>query len=384
MKMPHAIRKGGNSAGALPGQGRRRIVWAGAVILGLCSLAWAVYARTQRPTPVAPPAPEEKPVAVSGISLRERPLRRMLEVIGRVEPLAEVRLAVEQPGLITEIAVDKGQRVQAGDLLLRQDLRIAQSALEEARLQLAEAERDLVRQTELLKSGAVSVRDFQGVETRAQLARVTRDRMEILLEKREIRSPSGGLIEERFLEPGDFAREGDPAFRLIDLSEVKIAIDIPEREVTRVATGRLYRVRADALPGQEFEGEMTFLSAHAAYENSSFAAELRLPNREERFRPGMLARVTLDLGVLENAVAVPVHAIVPQRGKHVVFVARDGRAERRIVRIAEFGVDEAVVTSGVSPGEILIIAGHRRLSDGQPVRVEAPPDAGEPEVGGQP
>lgn len=368
---------------SLPGKRKRVAVWTGVAILGLCVAATAYFV-FGRPPPDQPQIPEEKAVAVSGVTLQERPLRRTIEVIGRVEPNAVIRIAVEQPGLVSEIAVDKGQRVRTGDLLLRQDLRVAETALEESRLQLVEAERDLARQTELLKSGAISVRDFQGVETRAQMARVSRNRMEILLSKREIRSPSDGLIEERFLEPGDFGREGDPAFRMIDLSVVKIAFDVPEREVARVATGRVYRVRADALPGREFEGEMTFLSAHAAYENSSFAAELRLPNREEQLRPGMLARVTLDLGVLENAVAVPVHAIVPQRGEHVVFVARDGRAERRIVRIAEFGVDEAVVTSGVSPGEVLIVEGHRRLSDGQSIRVETAQGAGEPETGGQP
>jgi membrane fusion protein (multidrug efflux system) len=357
-------------------------IWIGTGLLGLSGLILAGWIIVNRQTPAVPQSPAERPAQVTCQTIQQREVHRTLEVIGRIEPRAEIHLAVEHPGVIVDVAVDKGQPVRRDDLLLRQDNRLARTAVEEANLSLVEAERDLARQQDLLKSGAISIRDFQGVETRTQLARVLRDRAEILLSKRELRSPADAWIEARFVEAGDFAREGDPAFRLIDISEVKVVFDIPERDVVQVQSGRVFQVRVDALPGSLFEGPLSFLSAQAARENSSFTAEVSLTNPQGALRPGMLARVAIDLGVLHGAVSIPVQALVPQRGENVVFVVRDGLAERRIVRIAEFGVDEAVVTSGVQSGEILIVEGQRRLSDGQPVQSGKPgtdPASGNPQ-----
>ncbi|MDZ4197954.1 MAG: efflux RND transporter periplasmic adaptor subunit [Kiritimatiellia bacterium] len=357
-------------------------IWAGLILIALTAVVLMALYGKKKEKEEAPT--QERPVPIRTLQIEPRVILRRMEITGILKPKADIRLAVEHPGVIDSVPVDKGQLVRAGDVLLHLNQDLTRIAAEEARIQSAEADRDLERWRPLLDSGAVSLRDFQAVETRAQLARAAVERAETFLSKRVLRSPSDGWIEDRYFEPGDFAREGDPAFRLLDVSSLKLAFDIPESELQHLQFDRPIRFRLDAFDGESFAGHLGFLSQQAARENNSFAAELDVDNADRRLRPGLIARVELELAPLPEAVAIPIHAVVPQRGKHVVFVVSNGRAERRQVRILEFSKTEAILAEGLQAGENLIVEGHRNLMDGQPVEVLEPETPGSASSEGEP
>ena len=110
--------------------------------------------------------------------------------------------------------------------------------------------------------------------------------------------------------------------------------------------------------------------ARASEESRSFEVELELRERPRGVRPGLVARVELAKRVVENAVSVPIDAIVPRRGGSSLFVVEDCRAVERSVSPAAREGDRVLLETGLSPGEELVVRGQRDLGDGQRVRTE--------------
>ena len=122
-----------------------------------------------------------------------------------------------------------------------------------------------------------------------------------------------------------------------------------------------------ALPGREFTGATTFVSSQADRASNAFAAELEADNADGALKAGMIAQVALVRKEREGALVVPLAAVVPRKGEHYVFAAVDGRAVRKRVRIAALTGHEAVLESGVAPGDRIVVEGHRGLQDGMKV-----------------
>jgi membrane fusion protein, multidrug efflux system len=148
---------------------------------------------------------------------------------------------------------------------------------------------------------------------------------------------------------------------------VKLAFDVPERDVLSVAPGQAVQAVFDPLPGQVVTGAVRFVAEAADPRSNTFNVEAEVDNAGGRLRPGMIARVTLP-GRARQAFVVPLEAVVPHRGDHVVFLARDDGAIRRVVLLDRLLNSEAVITGGVRAGERLIVEGHRGLTDGAIIR----------------
>ena len=339
------------------------------------------FARLQKPKEAAVPA-AEKPVAVRTIAIEPRTVDDTLQLPGRIEPLQEANMGAERAGRVTELLADKGQAVAEGQVLLRVDGRLWDAARRRAGIEARDAARDLKRWKELEKTGAVSASEYEGIERRQEAAEIALEEAETMLAQCDVRAPFAGTIVDRLVDVGDYANEGQAVLRLIRLDRVKVAFDVPEQDIGSVRPGQKKTFALAALPGREFEGEVTFVSSQAARESNSFAVELKADNAAGALKAGMIAQVALVRQVRAGAVVVPLAAIVPRKGEHYVFAAVDGRAVRKRVRIAALIGSEAVLESGVAAGDRIVVEGHRGLQDGMTVAeagegpAEAAPDAG--------
>ena len=318
--------------------------------------------------PAEPAAPEaEKPVAVRTLALEPRTVEDALQLPGRIAPLQEANLGAERAGRVVELLADKGQAVAEGQVLLRVDGRLWDAARRRAEIEARDAARDLKRWKELEKTGAVSASEYEGVERRQEAADIALEEAETMLAQCEVRAPFAGTIVDRLVDVGDYANEGQAVFRLIRLDRVKVAFDVPEQDVGAVRPGQRKAFVLTGLPGREFAGEVTFVSSQAARESNSFAVELEADNADGALKAGMIAQVALVRQERAGAIVVPLAAVVPRKGEHYVFAAVDGRAVRKRVRIAALTGHEAVLESGVEPGDRIVVEGHRGLQDGMKV-----------------
>lgn len=308
---------------------------------------------------------------VRTLTVQPRSLVQTIALPGQLIPSRSVMLAAEIGGVITELAVDKGDVVAAGDLLAKIDHRHWETQYRQAEIEEHDAQRDLQRWQQMLSEAAVSQSEFDAVKRRSQLAAIALEQAQIQLDKSTVRAPFDGVIDDRLLEVGAFINEGQALFRLIENHPMKITLHVPERDVARIRPHDLLTVRAHALGNtNSFSARVTFVGHEATPPTFSYPAELVLDDPPPNLRPGMIVDVEMERAVLENAMAVPLAAVIPRRGEHVVFLYRDGIAERTVVWINTMLNGEVVIKSGLEPGDIVIVSGHRTLQDGAAVEIE--------------
>lgn len=314
-------------------------------------------------------ASPEKAVPVIVHELQPRRMAELLTVPGQIEPRLTAHLATEKAGRIVDIAVAKGAAVTNGQVLLRLDDRQWVNMLRQAEIEHREAARQYRRWTELQKTGAVSDKDMDAVRTRFDMAEVARDAAQVGVSQCLVRSPSDGIVEDRLVEQGEYAKEGNVVFTVIDTRAVKLVVEVPERDVQVIRMDDDVPFRVDALPGRVFTGRVSFVSAMGSRESNSFRTEIGVSNADGGLKAGMLGEASIVRRFNGSALVLPLAAVLPRGGEHIVFTVEDDRAVRRVVQIDFITGHEAVLSSGVKAGDRVVVEGHRALQDGALVEV---------------
>lgn len=355
---------------------RRRPIHSGLVLKGIIAalilflgLSFALRRHDQPAEAMPEKASPVRTVVVEPVTLHDQ-----VELPARIEADYRALLPVDKGGRITAILVDRGDEVAEGQLLLTIDARTWQAMLDRAEIELREAEKDLRRFEELARAGAVSTSEFDTVRTRYEQAAAVADEARAHVSQCEVRSPGNGFVNDRLVEVGEFAPEGAAVLEVVRTDPVRVVVDVPEREVGSLHPGDPLTFRLNTLGLGSHTATVSFVARAAAAANPSFRTEAKAANPDGVLKPGMLATVTLARGQPRQVIAAPLAAVIPKKGEHFVFVARDDRAVRRLVRIGRFTGEQAVLDDGLAAGDELIVDGHRTLVDGQKIERMAEPD----------
>ncbi|MDR7416085.1 MAG: efflux RND transporter periplasmic adaptor subunit [Armatimonadota bacterium] len=244
----------------------------------------------------------------------------------------------------------------------------AEAALEQARSAL-EGARAALRAAEAQRAQSSARRqDVLQAKAAVDQARSAVRLAEQQLQNTWIRSPLEGVVVQRSVDPGEWVAPGMPVLVVADLAQVRVQLEVSEREIRRVRRGQPVEVTVDALPGRVFQGRVTRWSEAASTRTRTFTVEVELPNPHRLLRPGMFGRGTIVVAEVRGAVLVPAEAVVSTGGRPSVWVVEGGRARLRPVRI---GLREggSVQVFGLRTGERVVVLGQDRLQDGVPVIV---------------
>lgn len=293
---------------------------------------------------------------------------------GTVKTLQNVLVYPEMPGILKSIAVRKGQRVKKNDLLALLDDGGLAAQFEQAKSQLALAKTVFERQERLWKQEIGSEIQYLQAKTNFESAQSAVAALEMQYNKSFVRAPFDGLVDQVFKEPGVFVSPGQGAelFRIVNLDEVYLEVDVPESHVTTVKKGTKALVYLGAL-ATEIEAEVSQRSNVINPSNRSFKIEVALPNKDGAIKPNLTATVQLNDYSKEQAILV-VQSIVSENadGQQYCFVLRQEGdtyfAERRIVQTGKTQGDFIEVLDGMTPGELLITEGAKKVTDGQQVQ----------------
>jgi len=303
------------------------------------------------------------PVRIQEVQPRE--VDHVIRIPGRMEAHTISRLAVDKGGRVVEIMADKGDRVDQGQALLKLDDRLWRTMLSQAEIELREAEREMRRFTEMAQTGAISTSDVDHVRARLDRARVSKQEAQVHVEQCLVTSPFDGVVNDRYVEIGEFAPEGSAVFEVLRLDPMKLTLDIPERDIAAIKHGQSLVFEIAGLGATRMTGTVTHVASVAFPENNSFRVEATVPNPDETLRAGMIASARFVRAHNEQAVVIPLSSVIPRKGEHIVFIAnKDNRAERRLVKIDRISGENVVLSSGLKAGEQLIVEGHRLLVDG--------------------
>jgi len=310
---------------------------------------------------------EEQIIPVSVILVEETSTPNLLELPGKLEAFLDLTLSIERPGIVKQLLVEKGSIVTNGQLLLKTDDRLALDAVQQAKINLRETEKDYTRWSNLHTSGAISKASFDDYKTQHELAQIRQIDAQINLEKVSIISPVNGFINDSFVEQDEYLNEGQRVFQILVLNQMKLIIHVPEQNIPFVSLGDTIPFTVKALPDTTFNASVSFIAGQALPGSNAFLVEALVDNPDLQLKAGMMANIQLNLGQTDTSITVPLSCIIPDKGVHVVFISDGERAERRQIIIENIRGNKAILKKGLIPGEKLITTGHRSLSDGMKI-----------------
>jgi membrane fusion protein (multidrug efflux system) len=317
------------------------------------------------------------PVVIGNVELRD--LEERIDATGELVAKEEAQIASEVSGRITEILVDEGEAVEAGQVLLEIDperrnleLADARAGLTEAGAALGEQKRDYGRAKTLHERGIASDAALDQAETELALAgsRAEAARARVGVAERAVRDASvrarfAGLIARRQVSRGEFVNVGQPLFELVALDPVEVEFHLSERDSSRVAIGQEVRVSVAPFPGEPFRGVVTVVSPTIDVRTRTLRVKAQIENPDGRLRPGLFARADLGIAIREGILLVPEEAILLRSDGSVVFRRGEGnRVERVIVETGEHRGNRVEITRGLASGDQIVTRGQTGLVDG--------------------
>lgn len=308
-------------------------------------------------------------VRVITLTLKPRRLVEKINLPAQVEPYEEVWVKAEVSGQVVKVLVKEGQRVQKGQFLVQLDDRDYRTRLAriEANYKLAKLNYD--RTEALVKKKITAPTKLDEIEAQLKDLAAQRREARLALSRTQITSPISSLLNEIRTKKGDFLAVGDPVAQVLEIDAVKVTVGVPESDVAAIFDLEEAAVIIEALGNRKVKGKKVFLSRQPRSLARLFDLELTVANPDGRILPGMFARVELVKQVFEQALAVPLYAVITQGDERFVFVEKGGRAERRSVKLGTLVGWEVQITYGLKTGEKVIVVGHRVLDDGQVVKV---------------
>jgi membrane fusion protein (multidrug efflux system) len=326
-----------------------------------------------------------RPVVVSPVAVST--VEERIEGSGELKAKERAVIASEVDGVVTELTVDEGERVEAGAVLLEVDpekraLAVAnvRAMQRDAQAALAEAEREAVRIRKLHEGGIASDSAREKAETGLSRARARVEATgaelgvaERALRDASVRAPFSGWIAGRSVSRGEYVRPGQPLFDLVALDPIEVEFTVAERDSARVSVGQQVGVQVAPYPDESFVGEVSVILPTLDPKTRTLRVQARIANPEGRLRPGLFARTDLGVAKREGALLVPEQAVLQRADGEVVFVAApDGRARRVVVKTGLQRGGQVEIVEGLGASDEVIISGHDALVDGTPISRRSP------------
>jgi len=308
-------------------------------------------------------------IRVITLTLKSGRLEDKINLPAEVEPYRDVWVKAEVPGQVVKVLVEEGQTVKKGQVLMKLDDRDYQSRLAriEANYKLAKLNHDRI--ASLVKKKLTASTKLDEIEAQLKDLTAQRNEARLALSRTRITSPICCLLNEIEAKQGNFVGVGDPVAQILQLDQVKVTVGVPESDVAAIFDLEEAQVIIEALDKLRIIGRKVFLSRQPRTLARLYDLELIVSNPEGRILPGMFARVELVKQVFDRALAIPLYAVISQGDERIVFIEKEGRAERRNIEVGALVGWQVQVTSGLAAGDRVIVVGHRLLAHGQPVEV---------------
>lgn len=319
-------------------------------------------------------SPAAVPVEVTPVVRRD--IASYIETNGTLEAEAEVDIVARTAGPIVELVAEENMAVRKGQLLARIDQDQIRAQVEISKVARDEAQTAFDRAEALQRANLLSAEEYEQARSRLDSARAEAMGNEILFGYTEIRAPFSGLIVRRYIKFAENLTANQPLFRISDFDPLLCPIQVPERELPRLATGQRAYITVDAWPEERFSTRVLRISPVVEAATGTVKVTLEV-EAEGKLRPGMFGSVFLQTDTHEGALVIPRSALALDSIGDAVFVAVDGTATRREVSLGVREGDFVEIVDGVAEGELVISVGQDSLSDGTPIEIlGAPGDYG--------
>jgi membrane fusion protein, multidrug efflux system len=332
------------------------------LLLGL----WLLTGREATAPGEAGKARERPPIRVAVVAVTAEPVEQTLTLQGALEPGTVTLIRSEIAGRVESLAVERGVRVEKGQLIARLAVDDREARLRRAEATLAQARRQLAAYQKLADEGFMPVQKVDAARAELRAAEAEWNTARLELERTAIRTTVSGILNERRIEQGEWAAVGEPVAEIVQNDPLKAVVQVPQRHIQRVRLGGEARVR---LAGTEPRtGRITFVDAVADAATRTFRVEIELANPAGELPSGVSVQVEIPTArVLANKIS-PALLRLSEGGTVGVMTVDEGDIARfHPIDVVRSDADGIWIT-GVPERSRLITAGQHFVREGERVQ----------------
>lgn len=339
------------------------------------------YAQQQAAAPQGFP-----PSVIAATEVMQENWQPSLLSVGSLVATNGIEVSTEVNGIVSEIVFESGQPVEQGQILIRLDDSVDVAALEALRAEQRLAQVQFNRSKDLLQKRVTSKSEFDEAQARYDAARARAKQQEAIIRRKVIRAPFAGLAGIRQVNLGQYIEAGNPIVSLQALDPIYIDYTLPERYLTRIQTGQTVQLTLDALPDQQFSGEVSAVNSGVDTGTRTLKIRATLRNPGNVMRPGMFAQVKTITGAAEPVLTLPRTAISFNTYGNFVFVINKTEQGLTVKRTAvETGESREgrVIVRNLAAGTQVVRAGLVKLRDGASVKIDNQVKLNDAEIKGE-
>ncbi|RZK49701.1 MAG: efflux RND transporter periplasmic adaptor subunit [Pedobacter sp.] len=290
---------------------------------------------------------------------------------GTFAPDQELMFSAENSGRVSQIYVKEGSRVSKGQVLARIDAELLNTDRETAEANYENAARDLARYESSFKTGGVTQQQLDQARLNASNAKLRLQQQQRKLNDANIRSSINGVVNKKLIEVGAFVAPGTQLFELVDISKLKLKVNVNETQVANLKLGDAVKIQSNVFPDENFTGKVSFIAAKADG-SLNFPIEISVTNNAKSgLKAGMYGTALFDFPKQKEVILVPRTSFVGSVSSNQIFIydkAANVAKVRNVVTGRILG-DQVEIMSGLNEGETVIISGQINLIDGTPVSI---------------
>lgn len=281
---------------------------------------------------------------------------------GTFQPKQEVTVSAETMGRVVRVLVQEGARVGAGQTLavVQADKLNVNVANAEANYNSAKA--DLARFESAYQTGGVTQQQLDQMKLQYETSKNNLQSAKLNAGDVTIKTSVAGIVNSRMIEPGTYVSPGTAAFEIVNVSSLKLRVNVDEKNIATLKVGQNVDVSISVYPDKVYTGKITFI-APKSDGSLNFPVEIEVSNGNNELRAGMYGTANFGGETSADVVVIPRTAFVGSISDNKVFVVRDGKAAEVTVRSGRTFGNNVEVLSGIQEGDQVIISGHINVFD---------------------
>lgn len=284
-------------------------------------------------------------------------------------PKQEVKISADASGLVSRVLVEEGAMVKSGQTLAvingnKQNVNVsnAQAVYQNAQVEYSRFE-------SAYKTGGVTKQQLDQMRLQLENAKNNLRSAQISASDLNIKAPFAGIINKRNIEPGLYVNPGKELFEIVDVSSLKLKVNVDEKNIGSIKLGQSVKVTSQVLSDKTFEGKITFI-APKADASLNFPVELEIKNNNAKdLKAGMYGTAYFGSDQKVNALVVSRNAFVGSVSSGQIFAIKGGKAVLTKVTIGRNFGDYIEIIAGLEKGTQVVTSGQINLSDGTAVEI---------------
>ena len=310
---------------------------------------------------------EKEPINVGVMTVTPMSSQYYNVYVGEINASGSAIISANHSGILESINVEQGSHVSRGEVLAEVISKNVLASYEMAHATLRQAEDGYERVKKVHESGTVADVKLVEIETQLAKARAAAKSSEESLEECKLKAPFNGTVSDVLVEEGIHVNPATPVLKIVDLSTIEVTIPVPEGEIGKIRIGQKALIDVPALGITGIEAHVELKGVTAASPSHTYRCTLVPDKKQTDLYPGMVCKVRLSEESDSLRIRIPASSIEMDSKGRFVWIVEDGVVGKSYVTVDGYQEQGVIISSGLEPGEKVIVKGAAKVSTGMKV-----------------